>query len=405
MQARWRNALRTLGGLTLKKKISASALTVTLALAAAGTAWADEAKHGAAPGQGFRPSPGMMTMATLGKAGLIEALFSESTFGLQQARRGSARATVGNGNALGGAPVPDYEDADLAYVLPISLVAELPSWKGANFVRLGGALTAGDGIGANALDNEARVGRVMLQFLHAPRPDLLFGVGVVYDNSRIETIDNAAAFRGKVVTAREGFGFQALYAQDFAGPWAAMAKAEWQTGTQNLDYELGVAPGVQLEFEQNDQGDDQFYFEGQLVGSYTHDDISLVPQGWIGRPVLGVTYQHNSIEEVVNTLGATVSGPNGDAEDYGMVFARIGVERAMMPTPDLQFLPKLSAGLDLEYTNSLDTYIDEPVYGVVSAGLGITSHGQRLDLSYTLHQGLSGKRQQQSIVASTTINF
>ena len=123
------------------------------------------------------------------------------------------------------------------------------------------------------------------------------------------------------------------------------------------------------------------------------------------HPVVGATFQRNFIQQVTNTAGAATSGAVGRGESYGLLLAKVGIEKAALPSPDWQFLPRASVGLQQEYVNDLDGYLRDRTYATGSVGFGIMKAGQRLDMQYTIYQGMSGKRRQQALSAVLSFNF
>ena len=354
---------------------------------------------------GFQPTPGMITMGALGRAGLLEPLFSDELQGLQQARIGASRTNVNYGKNLpAGTAQPAYKDDDIAYIPSVSVMKELPGSGGANFLRFTWSGTWGDGSNRVPLENDGTISRASAFFLHAPDPGTIYGIGLTYENSSIKNIFNADTLGSRGKTTREAWGGQIVYGHDFAGPWAIAAKGEYQKGTTNFYLTQFIAPGVSIPINTLNQGDDRLYLETQLIGTF-EDDNAWVPAGWVVHPVVGATFQRNFIQQVTNTAGAATSGAVGRGESYGLLLAKVGIEKAALPSPDWQFLPRASVGLQQEYVNDLDGYLRDRTYATGSVGFGIMKAGQRLDMQYTIYQGMSGKRRQQALSAVLSFNF
>jgi hypothetical protein len=384
----------------------ASALATILCAVTSANATDKPKSDAPAQQEGIQPTPGMITVGTLGRYGLMAPLFSDDLEGLQSARIGASRTNVNFGKSLpSGTPQPRYRDMDWAFIAPVALMKELPSWGGgANFLRFSYSGTIGDGSHREALENDGRISSAKAMFLHAPDPKTIYGIGVTYEDSNIDIHLNADTLGSQAKSKRKAWGATALYGNEFSYHWGVVAKGEYQWGTTNLYLNQFTSPGVSIPINNLDQGDDRLYFETQLVGTY-EDDNPWIPKGWVAHPVVGATFQRNFIKEVTNSLGTRVSGAVGKAENYGMFLAKLDIEKAATPSPDWQFLPRASIGLQHEYVNDLDAYLRERTYASMSVGIGIMKSGQRFDIQYTRYQGLTGKRTQQALAAVASISF
>jgi len=385
--------------------MGATALSVVLCLVEAAAAADMPAGDGASPG-GFQPTPGMITLGTLDHYGLLAPLFSDDLEGLQSARIGASRTNVNFAKSLpAGVAQPRYRDRDWAIIAPVSITKELPSWdSGANFLRFSYTGTFGDGSHAEPLENDGYISAASGMFLHAPNPKTIYGLGITYENSNVDNYMNADPLGSKGKNKREAWGVKALYGQEFDDHWGIASKAEYQWGTKNFYLTQFISPGVSIPINILNQSDDRLYLETQLIGTF-EDNNSWVPKGWVVHPVIGATFQRNFIGEVNNSLGSPVSGALGKTEDYGMVLAKLGIEKAATPSPDWQFLPRASIGVQQEYVDDLDIYLRERTYATASVGIGIMKAGQRLDIEYSHYQGLTGNRTQQALAAVLAISF
>ncbi|CUH82184.1 hypothetical protein [Tropicibacter naphthalenivorans] len=150
------------------------------------------------------------------------------------------------------------------------------------------------------------------------------------------------------------------------------------------------------------QGDDRFYFQTELVGTYTAEQMPGLG-AWVFHPVLGMNFQRNFIEATADSFGVVSSGVVGDTEDYGTIWAVANFEKEVPPGA---WSPSFKIGLEHEYANDLDAYVQEQNYAIVGLGLSrMDQRGNRIDLSYTRHHGLTGKRHNQALVAAVTVNF
>ncbi|WP_137130924.1 autotransporter outer membrane beta-barrel domain-containing protein [Rhizobium sp. FY34] len=385
----------------LLQSITCSSLSLLLSTAVPVFALAADIGAGAPPrGQ---PSLGILTSANLSKAGLLEPLFSEELMGSMQARIGGARATDGYATSLpSGVPQPNYRDRELFYIAPVSVMFELPSSEGVNFIRLAAVGTWDDGASDTALSNNGDVRRAAVQFFHATDPSQIFGIGASYERRDIDTDITSDALGSYFNNKWEAWGIQGFYAKDFGNNWGLEAKAEWQSGQHDFQLTQYIAPGRVLPISYS-QNDDHLYGEVQFVGTYTKKDANWIPDGLVLHPSVGITFQRNYLEEVRNSMGALVSGAAGRTEDYGLLLATLRLEKEQALSPELQFLPNMTVGIEHEYVHDLALFQKDPTYAVVGAGFTLTAYGQRLDVGYKLRQGLNGERQYQTF--STVLAF
>ena len=116
----------------------ASVLALSGWLAMAGTVSAEQREG--APG-GFTPTPGMITMMSLGQSGLLGSMFSNEVYGNTQNKMGQSRATIGyieDSLIRQGVPEamwPAFKDRGTTFVMPMALIKELPSASGASCRR------------------------------------------------------------------------------------------------------------------------------------------------------------------------------------------------------------------------------------------------------------------------------
>lgn len=336
-------------------------------------------------------SPGMLTLGNLNNAGLLYPAFSNDIYGTIQTRFGESRSALAAAAAPGG-PQTGFTDGSLTYALPFLVLKELPSASGAAFLRFSGSFAHVDpDDNLQNVPGDSR--RSDIQYLRAPNPDLMYGFGVFYEESDFsETLGNSSA-------KRHGAGIRGDLMAKLSDRWGFVGRMEYSWGDLSLD--VPIAPGVLLE---QDQGDDRFYAQGELVGTYGKADFPSLPDNWLLHPTVGFAYQRNSIETVRNSLGATVSGIAGDSEEYGLVWARLRLE-SFDPRPGT-FSPNASIGLEYEFANDLDALVDEDTYATFTIGGGYqVSPSVRIEFDYTRHQGLSGNRSNDTLAIATNFFF
>lgn len=360
-----------------------------ITLSCLGTAMAALCVNAAAAQDGppaFAPPPGVAAQINLGTAGLLPSFYSNEIFGTAQGRIGQSRATYGAAEAPG-APQDGYEDEASSLVTPMTGLQALPDGK--SYIRYTLAGTLGDG-SPNPVELDGRFGRLDVQYMTFPNPDTMYAFGVVLGMSTVDIV-------GSGVIDKKEAGFRGDVIHKFSANWGVAARAEYVWG--EAEKKIDIAPGMVLE---QSQGDDRFYTQAELVGTFDGQS-GLAPQGWVFRPILGANFQRNFIEETENSFGVAESGVNGDTEDYGTVWGKIGLQKQARPG---EWSPMVAVGLEHEWVNSLDAYIDEPDYAIASLGAAmVTKGGAGIVLNYTRHQGLNDHRSNQSFTAALTVPF
>jgi len=348
----------------------------------------------------------MLTLQHLAAAGVLVPMLSDEYFGLHQARIGESRNNTQYGDAQPpGSPLPRFRDNDQLYIAPLSLTHELPAGSGANFVRLAVAGTKAYGDPASALENDGTTQRAALQFLHAPTPDRIYGVGLTYLKYDFDNLFNRDPLGSHARVDYRAWGLQLLFAQDFAGPLAAFARAEYLKGESQFSLTQNIAPGVTIPIHYSGQNDDRLYLESQLVGTWDSRNTSWIPATWVLHPVLGATFQRDFVATATTNVGSRIGGAVGSTEDYGLVFGKVVFEKSAAFSPALQVTPRFTLGVEHEYVDDLDRYVSEPTALVSGIGLGLSRFGQRLDIDYTRRDGLDNRRDISSLVVALSLAF
>jgi hypothetical protein len=336
---------------------------------------------------GFQPPASAIALSNLGKAGLLRSYFESDQFGSVQWRVGQARVTIGAAESSG-LPNSHYKDGTTDTVIPLNFLFGLPDGQSA--IRLGVRGTFSNG--ANyPVELDGGTGRVDLQYLRFPNPDTMWALGGFFEYTYLD-IEGSGSIK------RPAGGVRADFLNEFSEHWGVAARAEYSWGESDL--KINVGPGLVMEHR---QGDDHFYTQAELIGQYRHDDFAFIPEDWVFHPVLGVQFQRSFIEATANSFGAVSSGVVGSTEDYGTVWAHMRLEKEVPPGG---WSPNLLLGIEQEFVNDLDGVVDNPTYAVFGAGISKTfGHGNRFEISYTRHQGLEGRRWNQAIVGTLTMNF
>lgn len=323
---------------------------------------------------------------SLGGAGLLPEFFSNDQFGVVQTRIAEMRISNATANAPFG-PTTGYEDGGTALVLPVSYMKMRPGGK--SYLRFAFAATNSDG-NPGLVEIDSNVQRLDVQYMAFPSANTMYSFGAVLDNVSADVV-------GAGEVARKAFSLRADVLHKLSDHWGVAGRAEFSFGQAEGAFNT---PGGLLTREQRD---DRFYTQVSFVGQYRNKDLGFVPQGWVMHPVLAAQFQRNFLEEVTDSFGNVGSGVVGKTENYGTVSAKLRLQKE---TRGNDWVPGVTIGLEHEYVNDLDAYVDESTYGLLGASLSKSiNRNTRVDLIYSRHQGLKGNRTHDSLVASLAFVF
>lgn len=332
------------------------------------------------------PPPGVLAQINLGKAGLLWSLYSDDQYGTVQTRIGEARSSYAAVNA--GGPTSGYEDSSNTLIMPLKAAWALPDGK--SYLRLRLKTTFADAT-SNQVENDGNTGLILATYQRFMSVSSMFSIGAFVENSDYEIV-------GTGDTTRDAYGLRLDAIHQLNDHWGMIGRARYSMGESDL--KVPIAPGLTL---RRNQSDDRFYTQGEIIGQYRKADMGWIPDGWALHPIIGGQYQRNFIEEVTDNLGNTVSGVDGDTEEYGTAWLKAQFQKEVPPG---QWAPNFTLGIEQEWVNSLDEHVDEPTFGFAEIGLSkMWKNGNRLDLVYGRHQGLNDTRWSQSLVASLTVQF
>jgi hypothetical protein len=321
----------------------------------------------------------------LGQAGLMSSFSSGDTFGGVQWRIGQARTTIGK--AKSSSSSAEYKDGTSDAVIPLTVQHALSDGK--SLVRLNVTGTLSNG-GDNEVQLEGDIGRVDAQYIRFLDVNTMLSFGVFGESTDLDIVDAGTI-------KRHGAGLRFDMLSKFSDHWGAALRTEYSWGEQ----ELKVAAGPFIRTHK--PGDDHFYLQSELVGTYHNNDFSQIPEGWALHPVLGMQFQRNFLEKTADSFGVVSSGEVGDTENYGTVWGHFRFEKETSPG---SWTPNMVIGMEQEYVNDLDEYVDEPTYAVFGGGVSIMERsGNRYELSYLRHQGLKGNRSNEAVVLTATWNL
>lgn len=342
------------------------------------------AQDGPPPGMPQLP-PGVLAQINLGKAGLLGSFYSNEQWGTTQGRIGQSRFTIGTATAPF-ASTTGYKDGSTDLVLPLSALKALPDGK--SYLRFGVMYVKPNGA-RNQVEVDGNNPSVSVQYMTFPNPNTMLSLGVFAEHTDVRDVVSGA------MAPRDGYGIRADLLHKFNDNWGISVRGEYSWGETDLQI-----PAIGY---QHVQGDDRFYTQVELIGSYDSSSFSAVPQGWSLHPTFGINFQRNFLEATADSFGAVSSGLVGDTEDYGMVWASLGLEQMVAPG---QWGFNASLGVEHEYVNDLDAFVDESTYIVGSVGASMrTRSGQQVVVGYTRHQGVNGNRWNQTLLASLNFSF
>lgn len=336
---------------------------------------------------GHQPPVSAVALSELGKAGLLRSYFESDQFGSVQWRAGQARVTIGAAQSSG-LPNSHYKDGTTDTVVPLNFMFGLPDGQSA--IRLGVRGTFSNGADY-PVELDGGTGRADLQYLYFPNATTMWGLGAFYEKTDLD-------IEGSGSVSRPAGGIRADVLNEFSDHWGVAARAEYSWGTTDL--KLNVGPGRIMEHK---QGDDHLYSQAELIGQYRSEDFTVIPENWVLHPVLGIQFQRSFLETTANSFGVVSSGVLGSTENYGTVWAHMRLEKEVPPG---DWSPNFLVGVEQEFVNDLDAVVEEPTYAVFGAGISTTfGRGNRLEVAYTRHQGVEGRRWNQAIVGTLTLSF
>ena len=332
----------------------------------------------------FESLPPQVQLAfNLGSAGLLAKMNSYENFNTVQGRIALSRAQIEFSHASG--LTSGYKDSANVAVLPFDVMYTLPGSQGRSFIRFNGFANSVDGASGHLTEVDSSVQRLDVSYMHSPNLNTLWGIGVYAENVDVDL----RHVNGTI--GAEGWGIRADYVQKFNDHWGIAARADYLFG--NASTEVPIAPGVTYAL---DQDDTRLYLQADLVGTYTNRDATWIPQGWVFHPTVSAVYQRTEFDEATNSFGQTVSGTVGDSDEYGWIGASARFENTDFRPGKLA--PYFEIGLQQEYANDLNGMLDDPTIIHSIAGVSMNlGHGGRLDVEYGRHDGLKGKRRDQSL--------
>lgn len=319
----------------------------------------------------------------LGSAGLLGRMNTYENFNTVQARIALSRAQIEFARVSG--VTGGYEDSSEVGVLPFDVMHALPGSGGRSYLRFNGFVNRVNGAGGNPTQLDSSVQRLDVQYMRSPDMDTLWGVGLYYENADVDLEHT------KGTIDRDGWGVRADYVRKFSPHWGVAARADLNLGT--TETRVPVGPGVAYRLDQDDR---RLYLQGDVVGTYASRDAGWIPRGWVFHPMISAVYQRTEFDPATSSFGERIDGTVGDSDDHGWVGASARFES--MDFRPGRLAPYVEIGLQHEYANDLDRFVDDPthLHSVIGVAMNL-GNGGRLDLEYGRHDGLDGRRKDQAV--------
>ncbi|MDS9469907.1 autotransporter domain-containing protein [Paracoccus sp. MBLB3053] len=319
-----------------------------------------------------------------GAAGLLTVWGQDDTYGGVQSRINNGFSHEAKAEATG--VMSGYEDDISTLLLPISLLQGLPDGQSLIYSKL--TLNANRGA-ENPTYSEGTLPSILVSYLNMPSDNLAWGIGVVAQQADTEMKHNG----GNIDSTSAGLRGDLLYVMNDNWAMAHRVIASWGDATTEIPTPVGTIS--------EDRSSSLFYYQGDLVGTYTDRDMSALGDGWVFHPRLGVVAQHITRDEATNSRGATVS----EAQiDYGMVQAIARIEKPTFKPGD--WSPQFELGMKHEFENSVGEYMDEENYLYSQIALGTKlENGAYFNAAYTRDDGFNGNRRTQTFKLIYSMSF
>ncbi|MCA0941825.1 autotransporter outer membrane beta-barrel domain-containing protein [Salipiger pacificus] len=374
------------------KLIATCALgAVTLCPGTAAKAEAPQAK-----GAGGPPPLSIRVLANMGRSGLLGIMSSNERYGAVQSRVAFGRGMSALAD-IPGNPDDGYSDGVSELLTPLSAIIQLnkgPS-DSASYLRFSSDNRWSDAWrtenAGTEMESDSEAHGLGVQYFYAPSADLMLGIGVEVNRNEVEMRHNGGS------SDIEFWALRADMLKVVNENWGVALRAGWFNETAETSIPL---PFATIEAEQDAQ---RVYLQADAVGSFSKADIAALPESWILRPNIGAAWQKTWFDETTNSLGATVKGPRGESTDeYGSAYAKAALQHVGQG----KIHPFVGLGVDVEFVNSYEDYVDETAYLNSFAGASISlSRSAMINVSYGRYDGFNGNRNKESLVVALGVTF
>lgn len=346
---------------------------------------------GGARAEGRLPPPVPAWAINLGGAGLLAEFGAYDTYGVVQQRLGLSRAQI-EWSRLPGNPTTGYEDSTEFLVIPADLIIALPGDGEHAYLRVGTVAMYNRGA-PNLTRLNLDIRRVEAQCVYLPTDRTLLALGAVAEDADIDLRHSGGTIGG------DGRGLRVDLVHKVAPAWGFTLRSEylWSESRTRVPLRNGTLYAYDQDYR-------RFYAQACVVGTFSHEKLAWIPAGWVLQPSLGAVFERNSFATTTDSFGRPVGGTVGSSDRYAAVAA--GARFAGTQFRPWRLAPFVELGFEREVRNDLDAIIDEPniVRTAIGASINLT-HGARLDVEYARHDGLEGRRRDQSLTAHVGFLF
>ncbi|AWI86833.1 hypothetical protein CEW88_23995 (plasmid) [Alloyangia pacifica] len=332
----------------------------------------------------------------MGRTGLLGFMSSNERYGAVQSRVAFGRGMSALADVPGN-PADGYPDGVSELLTPLSAIIQLnkgPS-DSASYLRFSSDNRRSDAWrtenAGTGFESDSEAHGFGAQYFYAPNADLMLGLGVEVNRNEVEIRHNDGS------SDIEFWALRADVLKVVNDNWGVALRAGWFNETAETSIPL---PFATMESEQDAQ---RLYLQADAVGTFTRADIAALPESWILRPNIGAAWQKTWFDETTNSLGATVKGPRGESSDeYGSVYAKA----ALHHDGKGKIHPYAGLGVDVEFVNSYEDYVDETAYFNSFAGASISlSRSAMIYVSYGRYDGFNGNRTKESLVVALGVTL
>ena len=349
--------------------------------------WAAAAVSFAVPGfaQDGPPRGGpprhVISQANLARAGLLPLYYSEREYGLLQTRVGESRSRIGNASGPGG-PAADYQHVGYQSTTPLYFRWNLEGTTSyvmgrlsLNFKQEEDNVTQADSTGV--------LPWIGYQNFFSPKAMWSVQLGGLQLRSEGEATE----------VERDAVNLRFDYARILSDNWGFAGRVYFSWGESSVNIK---GPGITYT-----QDEDQIYVQAELGGNFTSQDLNMVPEGWVLRPVIGGNYQRYSLNDTFDSTGALEAGGEFDV---GTVWARASLTKIAKPG---QWSPSVTLGLEHVYQDDYGEFIDEDTYASIRVGASVLlpGGGNTIAIALDHRAGLNGKRANTQLLTSFNFTF
>ncbi len=368
-----------------------AAATAALVMCASATFAQDkQPPAGVSAGPGGPPPPAVLATINMARAGMLTSYFSDAQFGIQQGRLGASRVRIGQVRA-GNVSPEGIKEEGRSMILGLGASTVLPNGKSTLSLSLPVAVVDE---APNQISAEGSYPAFRASYQNFINPTTMIGGSVTYVDFEVRTYRPNGARVGRV--QRESLDFRVDFLKKLSDHWGFVSRATYTVGDTTTTI---FGPGLE-----QTQKEERYYLQADLVGNFRNQDLSMVPEGWVLHPGVGLSYLRAQLEETQNNFGIRRSGVYGDIEASGSVWAVADLVKEVRPGAG--WSPSFKLGLEHVYKDDLSNYIDEKTYILGGIGASFTTKtGNRFQAGFETRQGVKGNRSQNTLVVAYGVTF